>query len=316
MAISKRAIISWLNRSMLLKRISLQLLLTLSITVLIAIPLWADTTLSKTAVSNTTFTLYDGALGGRPDEQGLFFVDLPSGATTHTFANGLTTLDTTAFNGIYAGYPMEPTTVITVPIMERTEGYTVTFSVQIESEVHDDNDRAGFSLIALSDDVQGIELGFWSNEIWAQHDDTTGSLFTHAEGISITTTALTTYTLTIMTDTYSLAASGTPILIGPLRDYSNFTGPIDPYETPNFIFLGDDTTSAQARIQFRYLAVTIPKSPVPTATSTDTATATNTPTLTPEATNTQTPTATATNTPTPTITPDLELFYLPFVSGN
>ena len=274
-------------------------------------------------------------------------MNLPAGTATHTFANGLTTLDTTASNEIYAGYPMEPTTVITVPVMDRTETYTITFSVQIESEAHTSNDRAGFSLIALSNDVKGIELGFWSNEIWAQHDDTTGTLFTHAEGISISTTTLTTYTLVIMMDTYTLAASGTPILTGPLRDYSNFVGPLDPYETPNFIFLGDDTTSAQASIKFRYLAVTVPKAPQPTPTSTATFTpgpsatpmATNTPTQTPEATNTYTPTPTATttplppkgtstpgatntHTPTPAITstptstsvPDLEFFYLPFIS--
>jgi hypothetical protein len=304
-----------------------------------ALPLWAGSSLVSPSMPNTTITLYDGSLGGRPDEQGLFFVNLPPGSASHTFASGLTTLDTTISNGIYAGYPMEPTTVITVPVMERTETYTLTFSVQIESEAHTSNDRAGFSLIALSNDVKGIELGFWSNEIWAQHDDTTGNLFTHAEGVSIATSALTTYTLMIITDTYTLAASGTPILTGPLRDYSNFVGPIDPYETPNFIFLGDDTTSAQASIKFRYLAVTVPQPPQPTSTSTATstsgpsATPTNTPTQIPGATNTHTPTPTvtgtilpptvtatpthtpeATNTPTPTGMPDLELFYLPFIS--
>jgi hypothetical protein len=297
-----------------------------------ALPLWAISIFSTSSATNTTFTLYDGSLGGRPDEQGLLFVDLPPGLAGHTFAGGLTTLDTTALDGIYAGYPMEPTTVITVPVMDRTETYTITFSVQIESEAHTSNDRAGFSLIALSNDVKGIELGFWSDEIWAQHDDTTGDLFTHAEGVSIATSALTTYTLMIITDTYTLAASGTPILTGPLRDYTNFVGPFDPYETPNFIFLGDDTTSAQARIKFRYLAVTVPQSPLPTPTSTATstpgpsATSTNTPTLIPGATNTHTPTATVTgtilpptgtatptHTPTPTTMPDLELFYLPFI---
>jgi len=318
---------------MLLKRIYLPLLVTLSIVVLMALPLWVGSTLVTPSATNTTITLYDGSLGGRPDQQGLFFVNLPLGSAGHTFAGGLTTLDTTTSDEIYAGYPMEPTTVITVPVMDRTETYTITFSVQIESEAHDsDDDRAGFSLIALSDDVKGIELGFWSNEIWAQHDDTTGDLFTHAEGISITTSALTTYTLMIITDTYTLAASGTPILTGPLRDYTNFVGPFDPYETPNFIFLGDDTTSARARIKFRYLAITVPQSPQPTPTSTATstpgpsATSTNTPTLIPGATNTHTPTATVTgtilsptgtatptHTPTPTTMPDLELFYLPFI---
>jgi hypothetical protein len=322
---------------MFLKRISLTLLIPLAAAALMTIPLWAGNVATPTGGGTTTFTLYDGALGGRPDQQGIPYANIPLGSATHTFANGLTTLDSTAFNGIYAGYLMEPTTVMTVPVMTRTEGYTITFSVQIESEAHANNDRAGFSIIALSSDVKGIELGFWVDEIWAQHDDTTGALFTHAEGVTITTTALTTYTLLIMTDTYTLAASGSPILTGPLRDYTNFTGPIDPYETPNFIFLGDDTTSAQAGIKFRYLAVTVLTPPEPTATATSTATATATSTATATATSTPTPTPTAVATDTPTSTPGLtntptatpiisdtptptstppakpELLYLPFV---
>ncbi len=114
--------------------------------------------------------------------------------------------------------------------------------------------------------VHGIELAFWAGEIWAQDDDTQGgSLFTHAEGVAYTTTVFSTYDLYIISDTYKLQANNESLLNGRLRDYSNFGGlppivpdPIrDPYEIPNLIFLGDDTSSASARFKLDYVALEI-----------------------------------------------------------
>jgi hypothetical protein len=45
------------------------------------------------------------------------------------------------------------------------------------------------------------------------------------------------------------------VLSGSLRDYTAFSGPVDPYETPNLIFIGDDTSSASARIRLSYVSV-------------------------------------------------------------
>jgi len=204
-------------------------------------------------VSATTI-LYDGSLNtGTPDTQSMSYTSLPS-ITYHTFSNGVTTLDTTADYNIYAGYLGDQS----VPALDRTQGYTLQFTIQIDSESHIDSHRAGFSVIILSEDIKGIELGFWQNEIWAQHDDNTGVLFTHGEGAAFdTTAALTTYQLAVIGDIYTLSANHVSILTGPLRDYSNFTGPVDPYETPNVIFLGDNTTSAQAVTQLTYIAVTV-----------------------------------------------------------
>jgi hypothetical protein len=174
-------------------------------------------------------------------------------------------LDTTIVNmGAYAGYFGEPNTAPGIPIMDRTTGFTLTFSTQVEAEAHANNDRAGFSVIVLSDDSKGIEMAFWEDEIWVQDDDAEdpGDLFTHAEGVVYsTTTALETYKLTILSDTYTLTVGASTILTGRLRDYSNFSGPIDPYETPNFIFLGDNTTSAEARIRLSFVSVTTAVSP-------------------------------------------------------
>jgi len=54
---------------------------------------------------------------------------------------------------------------------------------------------------------------------------------------------------------YDGRLGGTPDQQGKLRDYTAFEGPVNPYRTPNVIFLGDNTTSAQARIKLAYVAV-------------------------------------------------------------
>ena len=57
-------------------------------------------------------------------------------------------------------------------------------------------------------------------------------------------------------DTYALSANDTPVLTGPVRDYTPFVGLIDPYETPNFLFFGDNTTSARASFALRQIELT------------------------------------------------------------
>jgi hypothetical protein len=39
------------------------------------------------------------------------------------------------------------------------------------------------------------------------------------------------------------------VLSGGLRNYSAFSGPINPYILPNFVFLGDNTSSASATVE-------------------------------------------------------------------
>ena len=209
-------------------------------------------------VVGTNAVLYDGALGGTPDSQQFTYIDASFGAAGNTASGGVTTLDTTSANGISAGYFRNYPADSGWPTLSRATGYTIKFSAQLVSESHANNNRAGFSVIALSSDLQGIEIGFWEDEIWAQHDDTTGSLFTHAEGViptSSITNTLVPYELTILGDRYSLSISHTEVLTGPLRDYTAFAGFPDVYESPNFIFLGDNTTSAQAEVQISTVSV-------------------------------------------------------------
>jgi hypothetical protein len=232
---------------------------------------------SAPATAATT-TLYDGALGGTPDTQGFLYLTDPSppqSSASQSFANGATTL-TSLTDSDKAGYFAK---AALMPQLNRANGYSVRFKAQVLDETHANAKRAGFSVIVLSSDLKGIELGFWKNEIWAQ----SGPQFTHAEGAAFNTTAaLTTYDLTIVGDSYSLS-SGAIILSGALRDYSSAGW---PYTIPNFVFLGDDTTSAGGQV--RLAQVAIETSIPPTATSTPGAapTTTATPTAAPTATQT------------------------------
>jgi uncharacterized repeat protein (TIGR01451 family) len=198
--------------------------------------------------------LYNGALKtGTPDTQGFTYHYLPpvGASATQTFSGSTTILDTTPNISDQAGY------FVDMPLtLDRSRGYTVRFTAQVLAETHNTDHRAGFSVIVLSQDRRGIELGFWENAIWAQEGgEATSALFTRAENATFDTTqGLVAYELTVRGGMYTLAAD-TVILSGTLRDYMAFAGFPDPYETPNFLFLGDDTSSARAKIRLGAVSV-------------------------------------------------------------
>ncbi len=205
-----------------------------------------------------TRVLYDGSLNtGTPDTQGFFYIPYPTGSAqaSQVFTTPMTVLDTTPQMSDYAGYFTKPTLY---PPLDRASGYQVLLTVQIMTETHTSQNRAGFSLLAVSSDKRAIELGFWGNEVWAQEGGASQP-FTHAEGASFTTTTgLIDYRLSILGNCYTLMANESMVLAGPLRDYTLAPPPplpLNPYNTPNLIFLGDDTSAAQARIKFLYAAV-------------------------------------------------------------
>lgn len=188
-------------------------------------------------------TLFDAALNRLPAQQGWDYAAFP-GQTVQTLGADAVRLDTWSATVEQAGYGC------TAPIpLDRRTGFTLLLTARVERESHGNPDRAGFSVIVLGHDRRGIELGFWPNAVFAQADL---PLFTHAEDVSFdSATAFIDYALTIEGERYQLRANGTPILDGPLRDYTAFSGFLDPYETPDFIFLGDDTTSARAVVAIR-----------------------------------------------------------------
>jgi hypothetical protein len=190
-------------------------------------------------------TIYDGSLGTTPNAQGwTYFPDngtfpFPPVSVTMDTAPGGTLLQTLSPNTDRAGFFRTDIT------QDRNVGYTLRFNLRIDG--HDvnagNNDRAGFNVIALSNDLQGIELAFWNDRVFAQADS---PLFTHAEEALVNTALLREYELTIQGSSYSLSWTGGTLLSGPLRNYSSHSNPV--YSTANFFFLGDNTTSAGADI--------------------------------------------------------------------
>jgi Ca2+-binding RTX toxin-like protein len=239
---------------------------------------------SSATLLSAGVVLYDGSLTNLPSQQGwLQFGNVPSplpGTGSQTTISGGSTqlVSTTAGATGYSNYNSYTPVLLnqSFPVLDRTKGFTVSFDLKVNSESHssDDNsdgiqDRAGFSVIVVtSDNTKAIELGFWENEIWVQNDGPnvanglSKTLFTHSntERAFQSTTKMTRYDLAIKGDTYQLFAAGgtTPILAGSLRDYTAFDHttaapiitslPFDPYETPNFLYFGDNTSSAQANV--------------------------------------------------------------------
>ena len=203
--------------------------------------------------------LYDGTLGTLPEAQGWNYLTDPlAGASaTHVAGGGVTTLDTTPAVTDSAGFFSEVPLLGTnkhpgLGALDRGgDGYTVRFDLRIAAESHSSNDRAGFAVIALSSDKVGLELSFWAGEIWAQSD---APLFTHAEGAAFDTTAAEVrYDLAILGNGYRLFADGVEKLSGQLRDYSAHPHPV--YNETDFLFFGDDTSSAAGISELGYIEV-------------------------------------------------------------
>jgi hypothetical protein len=206
--------------------------------------------------------LYDSALGSTLSGQNFNYaaVNLNNPnpfnvQASQSYSAPVTVLNTANQLDDYAGYSVDQAAM---PALDRSKGYQLRFDLRLISENHTgDNDRAGFSIILLSEDLHGIEIAFWENEIWVQEGN--GSdLFTRAEGVLFNnSTALTAYELTVISNTYLLATDNVPMLSGSLRRYTDWVPPTlpppigmlpDPYEQPNQLFLGDDTSSAGAAV--------------------------------------------------------------------
>jgi hypothetical protein len=216
--------------------------------------------------------LYDGSAGGAPENQPwLTYQALPSG-TFYVTTGGATTLDTTGSNTILAGWHNQNAALTSpknasFPTLDRGAGFDVVIDLRVLEEFHANNDRAGFSLLALADDKRGIELSFWSNEVWAQsgpsHLNPAEPLFTHAEGAAHNTATANRqrYVLSILGNSYTLTADGSPLLTGPVRDYTSWAPPMgapDVYEVPNMLSFSDNTTSASGAVEFSLVAIPEP----------------------------------------------------------
>lgn len=209
--------------------------------------------------------LFDPALGTLPGTQGsLFFCSGGASAFcigpdgTQSLASDGVVLDSTTIaapneNAGQVGFANSlPPLILPPATLDRMTGFAVNFDLRVDFESHASNDRAGFSVIVVSNDLRGIELGFWTDEVWAQNW-APGDEFTHGEGAAFdTTAALATYSLGILDNSYTLSVAGSPLLSGVLRDYS---AEGVPYEVANFVFFGDNTSRARAVVTLGKIAV-------------------------------------------------------------
>lgn len=203
--------------------------------------------------------LYDASLGTMPEPQGWTYGELGSEVSRSLSGNSVL-LDTSTRVGAQAGWSR-----LAEPTLDREAGFTLLFTAKLNAEAHTNHHRAGFSVILLGADANGVELAFWTNTVFVQ--DGPPNLFTHAEDTALPARdGYVDYALTIGGADYVLHADGVPILSGPVRDYTSFGGLINPYKIPNFIFVGDNTKSASASVNVKRVVLIHPptlRSPAP-----------------------------------------------------
>jgi len=207
--------------------------------------------------------LYDDAQNDLPgDQPWLLYADdgFLSGGTASQSGNA-SGVRLTTDNAVSAGYSNTVPIINAFknpafPTLDRNAGFRLSFELQVLAESHVSNDRAGFSVVLLADDSQGIELGFWDDQVWAQNAT---PLFTQGESASFDTTAgEVRYDLQVQGNQYSLSADGSLLLSSSLRDYTAFGGA--PYTLGNYLFLGDNTSRASATVNLgRIELTTIPE---------------------------------------------------------
>ena len=181
-------------------------------------------------------TLYDPALGTLPSGQG-WQPMVVGGAAGQSVGAGVYALDTTGADVAYWGNAWASP----LPLDTQT-GFDISFSLQLLGETHTSPNRAGYALVVQgAQAMQALELGFWTDHIWAQrYDASQPDRLVHDIDVAFDTrAALTVYTLAVRQQQFTLSAGGNALLSGALRDY---TARGWPYTTPNFLFLGDNSS--------------------------------------------------------------------------
>jgi hypothetical protein len=191
--------------------------------------------------TSSAVVLYDASIGTDPDQQGWIFLSSAfddSEAVRYT-REGVHVFDTMANLSESAGYFGNEHPGISA--LNRQVGFSVRFELKIIKEQHQSNHRGGFSIIVLSDDLFGVEIVFWEEKVWVYNTS-----FEMDEHIGFSTTErIISYSIEVLKNQYVIYADGTEILAGPLRNYSAAG---IPYNIPDFIFFGDDTSSAGAKV--------------------------------------------------------------------
>jgi len=203
--------------------------------------------------SATLFTLYDATQNNLPNDQPWLTYYSTGTNNLTVVAEGANLQTDNAVSAGFSNYSLLPLGLKNpgFPTLNSTTGFTLSFSMQLNNESHVSDYRSGFSVILLDENNLGVELGFWQDTIWSQSDD---PLFqAKDEQVAFNTAAsMLSYDLTILNNDYFLTQNDNILLTGELKDYSAFTGgPFGssiPYSLSNYLFLGDNTSSASADV--------------------------------------------------------------------
>jgi hypothetical protein len=212
--------------------------------------------------------LYDASLGSVPSAQGWFN---PDTSAFPTFAPNAT--ETILVNGGGNPYALQFDSTHTGSNsiqdgnsradrnLDTAVGFELSWRLRLATETHATANRGGFSLIMVGAQQQhALELAFWTDQVWAYDFAVSPNTFSHGATYFVDTTTAHDYRLRVYNHAYSLLIDNLPALSGTLIDYdSPLPDPFDPYNIANNIFFGDDTSSARAKVELEYIAL----SPIP-----------------------------------------------------
>lgn len=155
------------------------------------------------------------------------------------------------------------------PVLDPVVGFSIEFDLAIAYEQSNAN-RAGFSFTLISNDLtRGAEFGFKeaglnSDYIFIQNANLNAATAGERSTAPLEISATNRYRVTFQGDAYTLSVNNSMLLTGSLRDYSfnpqastpPFPSSINPYETPNFLFLGDNTDQGYSDFTLGQIIVT------------------------------------------------------------
>ncbi len=225
--------------------------------------------------------LFDAALGSTPDAQGWLYVTDPliGASSSQSMTGGVLLLNTRDDISEQAGYfskvPFLSFQHPDHPVIDLSlASYSINFSMRqvAGSDLPDpdpfalgEHNRGGFALIAISEDLTGIELQFQTDQIVALDNRNTAFPIGESQAFDLTA-ALHDFELKLSQTGYELRVDDLLLLEGPLRNYAAIAPdpPKDfPYTTPSFFFWGDNSGRGEALsevIQFEVNIVPEPAS--------------------------------------------------------
>lgn len=204
-------------------------------------------------ISAEPVILYDGDLRSLPEDQGWIYRLEPPirNQSRQVLVEGAINLNTSRNLADRAGYfvrfpQMEPHPQAP-EMLDHRQGYRIGFTLRLYSERRAAPNQAGFSLIVLSQDLLGIELGFGAGEVFAR-----SAAFGRAEENRALPFRIdkqyADFALDMRESEYRLSVNEQEILAGSLRNYSDAG---EPHTVPNLLFFGDNAESAGASVNLR-----------------------------------------------------------------